>query len=249
MAIRKRLLLPEGYSAKQIDSVWYLADPHGAPLTRSADAGTVEIHAWRHVWRKRHEDFNNELAAFRAGARLPAICGRYESWGPPHGVEAARSMPVARLGRVRSIRWQVIAAAAGSAAGLVLGFAGMGPLRESLAPLPSPNQRTATIPAAPKSLEATFEHAGVAQASPAVPVRRQPKARYAVNVGSYADPSAADRMKHLVRSKGYIVDVVRRGAVSQVETPPYPTRVQAERVARGFEEIRLPAHLVARRAM
>lgn len=76
-----------------------------------------------------------------------------------------------------------------------------------------------------------------------------PVARYAVSVGAFRNPAAADWMKHLVRSKGYIVDIVRHGAVSQVVTPSFRTRTEAERVARGFEEIQLPAHLVAWRAM
>src|SRR5215469_5233899 len=81
MVVRRHLLLPEGYAAKQAGAFWCLTDPHGAELLRSADASEVEVQAWRHLWRKRHEDFNDELAAFRSGALLPDLAGRHESPG------------------------------------------------------------------------------------------------------------------------------------------------------------------------
>lgn len=243
MVVRKHLLLPEGYTAKQAGTIWCLADPHGADLLRSADASAVEIHAWRHLWRKRHEDFNDELAAFRSGALLPALAGRHESPGTSHGVaEASR--------RAAPVPWPALAAAvAGTAAAFIIGLSGIGPVRDARAPLPSPNQRAASISVGPKLLAVLLDTATPESARAAVVASPRPRARYAVSVGNYANPATADRMKHLVRSKGYIVDVVREGAVSQVMTPPYRTRAQAERVARAFEDIRLPAELVARGAM
>lgn len=244
MVVRKHLLLPEGYTAKQAGAIWYLADPHGAELLCSADASAVEIHAWRHLWRKRHEDFNEELAAFRSGALLPDLAGRHEA------LKASRDVAETPR-RAAPVPWPALAAAvAGTAVAFIIGLSGIGPFRETqtLAPLPSPNQRAASIAAAPKLVAALLEHTPeIAQAPVVTPPRL--RAQYAVSVGHYANPVTADRMKHLVRGKGYIVDVVREGTMSQVVTPPYQTRAQAERIARAFEEIRLPAQLVARAAM
>jgi hypothetical protein len=265
--VRKRLVLPYGYSAKSIDAGWCLVDPDGVSLMCSTDATAVEIHAWRDTWRRRHKDFTNELAVFRSGARLPDIGGRYE---PPSLSQAAERQPEpkGRAGRIKLARWQVLATtAAGAAAGLVIGLAGLALMEESPEPLPLSNQRAASVSATvPKPLRSVLEHAGgpasvrtlgarvpATKARTALRSRRvarpRPKVHYAVSVGIYVNPATADRMKHLVRSKGYIVDVVPHGVVSQVMTRPYRTRAQAERVARGLEEIRLPAQLITRRAM
>ena len=71
-------------------------------------------------------------------------------------------------------------------------------------------------------------------------------AGYVVSVGEFASPTIADRMMHFIRSKGYTVDVVRRGPLSVVVTPPYRTRKQAEYMLHGLEALRLPTILVAR---
>jgi hypothetical protein len=242
MAVRRHLL-PEGYSAKQRDGIWYLVDPRGVYVMLSDDGMAIELHAWRHLWRTRHEDFIDDLDAFRAGPRVP---------GAAHGIADALPARQKRPDGVTRIRWQGVAAAAAAAAvaALVIGLAGMEPLLENLGPLPSPNQGVASISARPKLSETVRELAGVPEIARVVRMARpRPKARYAVSAGNYANPAAADRMKHLVRSKGYIVDVVRHGAVSQVVTPPFWTRVEAENVARGFAEIRLPAQLVVRLSM
>jgi len=245
MVVRRHLLLPEGYSAKQRDGIWCLVDPRGAYLLLSDDGMAIELHAWRHLWRARHENFIDDLDAFRAGPRVP---------GAAHAIADALPARQKPPDGVTRIRWQGVAAAAAAAAAtaaaLVIGLAGMEPLLESLGPLPSPNQGAASISARPKLSEAVRELAGVPEIARVVRMARpRPKARYAVSAGNYVNPAAADRMKHLVRSKGYIVDVVRHGAVSQVVTPPFWTRVQAENVARGLAEIRLPAQLVVRLSM
>ncbi len=81
-------------------------------------------------------------------------------------------------------------------------------------------------------------------------IRRRPIAAsvtaYVISVGEFASPTMADRMMHLIRSKGYIVDVVRRGRISAVVTRPYQTRRQAEYMVHGLEAVRLPATLMAR---
>jgi hypothetical protein len=69
---------------------------------------------------------------------------------------------------------------------------------------------------------------------------------YAISVGEFVSPMMADRMMHLIRSKGYIVDVTRRGRIWQVVTRPYRTRKQAEYVVHGLDALRLPATLMAR---
>jgi hypothetical protein len=79
-----------------------------------------------------------------------------------------------------------------------------------------------------------------------VRTRWRPIAGYVISVGEFANPTMADRMMHLIRSKGYIVDVARRGRVSQVVTRPYRTRQQAEYVVHGLEGLGMPANLMAR---
>jgi len=73
----------------------------------------------------------------------------------------------------------------------------------------------------------------------------RPRAAYAVTVGTFASPAHADRMRHLVQRKGYIVQIVPRGTLSQVVTRSYPSRAQAERVARGLAGAGLPARLTS----
>lgn len=67
---------------------------------------------------------------------------------------------------------------------------------------------------------------------------------YAISVGDFASTATAHRIMHLIRSKGYIVDVAQRGPVSQVVTPPYRTRRQAEYVVHALARLGLPAKLV-----
>jgi hypothetical protein len=74
----------------------------------------------------------------------------------------------------------------------------------------------------------------------------RPIVAYVISVGEFTSPEAADQLMHLIRSKGYIVDVARRGAVAQVVTPPYRTLRQAEYVVHGLEGLGLPANLEAR---
>lgn len=226
MVVRRRLRLPEGYSAKRVDTDWHLADPRGATLFRYPDAATVEAFAWRH-----------------ARQTQPAI--QDQPPGPPPDTVETPPNATRRLPRTKPISWRAVAAAlAGAVLGLVIGLGAGGPLERV------PNAQPASIFAQPKPPGAGLESAGLPeQVQTATTRHRASEAQYAVSVGAYRSAAAADWMKHLVRSKGYIVDVVRRGTVSQVVTPSFRTRAEAERVARGFEHIQLPARLVARRAM
>jgi len=83
-------------------------------------------------------------------------------------------------------------------------------------------------------------------------IRRRPIAAYVttyvIRVGEFVRPTMADRMMHIIRSKGYIVDVAQRGSVSQVVTRPYRTRKQAGYAVHGLEALGLPATLTAHRA-
>src|SRR5215472_16645730 len=77
MVIGRNLWLPRGYSALELDGLWHLFDSRAALLLSSPDATEVEIHAWRDLWRKRHEEFAEELAAlYRAGRPMPAFFGQ-----------------------------------------------------------------------------------------------------------------------------------------------------------------------------
>lgn len=77
-------------------------------------------------------------------------------------------------------------------------------------------------------------------AQAAQPVRPRAIARYAVDIGTFASSDAADRMRHLVLRKGYVVVVLRRGGLSSVVTPPYATRAQAEDIVRGLKASGIP---------
>mgnify|MGYP002400174890 CR=1 FL=1 len=140
-------------------------------------------------------------------------------------------------------------AAAGAAAVLLVGLMGIGRIPDRPASPPALNRQAARVAAvapnapAPRVMRAAVaSYAAPATASPAAH-RPRSKAAYAVSVGTFPSSVAAERMKHLVMSKGYIVVVVSHGAVSHVVTPPYRTRAQAERVMRGLEGSGLPARL------
>ena len=85
----------------------------------------------------------------------------------------------------------------------------------------------------PQSGAAAARVAAAAQAAPTVPSRAV--ARYTVDVGTFASSDAADRMRHQLLRKGYVVVVLRRGGRSRVVTPPYATRTLADDVARGMK--------------
>ena len=251
MVVGRYLRLPEGYSAEQVGKVWYLADPGGAPLFNYPDATAVELFAWRHAWRTRHEAFEEEPAALHVGARSAATIGCYRPSSGPRDTAEAPPNPKRRSRRFKPVSRRVVAAAAaGATLGFVAGLGALGWWLYPIAPFLMPGQPTTSISAQPKPPGAGLVAAGLPEMERAAEAAYGvPKARYAVSVGSYTNPAAADRMKHLVRSKGYIVDVIRRGAVSRVMTRLFPTRAQAELVARVFEEIQLPAHLVTWRAI
>jgi SPOR domain len=84
-------------------------------------------------------------------------------------------------------------------------------------------------------------HLAAAEYPPVPPIR----AAYAVTIGTYANQANANQVKHFAQRKGYIVRVVPRGALTEVVTPPYASKAQAERVVRGFAAIGLPAHLTS----
>lgn len=71
-----------------------------------------------------------------------------------------------------------------------------------------------------------------------------PKAAYVVVVGTFESVNAAEEVKHLVQSKGYVVHVVQQGTVSKVMTAPMRSRAQAEGVARGLETVGLKPQLI-----
>lgn len=145
------------------------------------------------------------------------------------------------------------AAAAGAAAVLLVGLMGVGRAPHGSAPLPAMNRGAARITASvPRNAVAQrIVRSAVAaylSAAPQTTRRPRPRAGYAVSIGTFA-ALTADRIRHLVMSKGYIVIVVPHGAVSLVVTLPYRTRAQAEGVMRGLEASGLPARLTAWRAL
>jgi hypothetical protein len=87
----------------------------------------------------------------------------------------------------------------------------------------------------PPSQVAAAEHQRV------LPIR----AAYAVTIGMFANQANANQIKHLAQRKGYIVRIVPRGTLTEVVTPPYGSKAQAERVVRGIVAIGLPARLTS----
>lgn len=265
---RRNLSLPEGYWARQVDGVWYLFDQRNVMLAGPADAARIEEYAWHDVWRRIDEDIDDEIAAFQAGVRplheLRRMRQYFRMWDD---VASLRSAP--RTGPIPmepGFRRVIAAAAVAAAAALIIIATGAarGPGGLTLWPRPDRNagQASATFP---KPLAAALANVGSvevvppAEAGPAPAAtpratppaqqtaRRRPVVKYAATVGSFASAASAQRMMHLVRRKGYIVDVVPRGELSEVVTPPYRTRRQAASVVRGLEEIGLPAELTAYR--
>lgn len=265
---RQHLSLPDGYWAREVDGAWYLFDQRNVMLAGPADASRIEQYAWRDVWCRIDEDIDDEIAAFQAGVRslheLPRTRQYFRMWDD---VANLRSEPKTGLIRIEPGFRRVIGAVAVAAAAafiIVATGAARGPGGLTLWPRPDRNagQASATFP---KPLVAALANVGNvelvprAQAEPAPPTppratppaqrtaRRRPVVKYAATVGSFASAASAQRMMHLVRRKGYIVDVVPRGQLSEVVTPPYRTRRQAAFVVRGLEEIGLPAELTAYR--
>lgn len=262
---RQNLSLPDGYWARQIDGVWYLFDHRNVMLAGPADAATIEEHAWRDVWHRIDGEIQDELAAFQAGVRplheLRRTRQYLRMW---NDVAALRSEPKTGPSRMEpTFRRGFAAAAVAAAAAVIIVAASVarGPGGFTLWPRPERDaaQVSATFPrlvAAALANVGTTEVVPQAAAAPAPvaaprttpPVqtaRRRPAVRYAASVGSFTSLAGAERMMHLVRRKGYIVDVVPRGAFAQVVTPPYQTRRQAGYVVRGLVEIGLPAELTA----
>ncbi|HLW48527.1 MAG TPA: hypothetical protein VKW09_12245 [bacterium] len=155
-------------------------------------------------------------------------------------------------------RWKVrgpAVIAAATAAALVTGLMASGEVRPSHGPLLRAERGPAQI--------SSFPSTAAVHRVPAAPVVMRPRAAqsvprharhrmraarrpaYAVSIGTFATTARADRVMHLVRSKGYIAVVVPRGAASQVTTRPYRTRAQAERIVRGLEAAGLHASLTA----
>lgn len=188
-----------------------------------------ELRVTRSIWI--HEDLLEEVQ--RRWARRNAAKQRWRVRGPA----------------------MVATGLAAAAAAVLIGFAGV-PQRPDL--VSRPNGRTARVPgpgaatmlskSAPAGTSAVTRPAG----APSHPRRlpsiqaRAVTAAYAVSAGRFLSAAAAERMKHVAGRKGYIMIVVPRGALSELTTPPYRTREQAERIAHGLRAAGVPAQLVAR---
>ncbi|HXX38579.1 MAG TPA: SPOR domain-containing protein [bacterium] len=258
--VRQRLSLPDGYRVREIEGQLYLFDPRGIPLAGPANAATIDKCAWRDVWRHIDDELREEMAALHAGDRSLHTLRRVRQYlhmvdAVNHHERAATARPIRR----EVVHWGALAVSAALAAALMVGPIRIGPVQERPGPLTTPVQHAAPVSATrPESSTPAQRGAAspvAARRMAARPLRPahaarlavRPRARpaYGVVVGAYPDAAEADSVMHLVRSKGYIVDVVPRGTVAQVVTPPYRTRIQAERVARALEDIGLPARLTA----
>ena len=242
MAVRKHLSLPDGYAAKKTEA-WYLFDPQGVRLAGPVDRAALEEQAWRDAWRRVDDELNDELAALRAGTRPLEDLRRVRQYlRMRDAVEREQAEPA---GRSKPLPWRTqVMVAAAAAAAFIIGLIG-----HETAPVPPPAGHVTPIAAVhPQPLEpqpTAAEVSRTAPVAPAAPASRPKSAVFAVRIGTFTSLRAATRVMHLVRSKGYLVDVVPHGEASQVVTRPFRRRSLAEGVARGLEDAGLPAHLTA----
>jgi hypothetical protein len=217
---------------------WYLIDPRCELLTYAVEAAAIEEYAWRHAGGQLNEELLNEIAAFRAGARPLEELHRLRQYFRMLDAADNSSESEQRPRQPERPRWRApVVATAVAAAALVIGAMNVGP---------APPMRLTVAAVFPKPPGAIYEGASIPGVIPfAVTARLRSTVAYAVSVGRFASPKTADRMKHFVRRKGYVVEVVPRGSVSLVVTPPLSTRTQAEYVMNGLEVIGLPTQLVA----
>jgi hypothetical protein len=242
--IRNKLILPEGYRATRHHGGWRLFDPDGRLLLGPADALVVEEHAWGDARCRIDQELQDEIAAFRGGTRpLEALYRVRQYFRMLDAVARSAAASETPPSPVQRPGWPVLAAAAVVALAIGTMVIGRSP-------------KTALLPKPP---DFVLEGTGVPSVIPSVAVARlptpaspialkRPTILYAVSIGGFASFETADLMKHLVRSKGYVVDVIPRGEVSLVVTPPLSTRGQADCVVNGLEGIGFPAHLLAWRA-
>lgn len=271
MNAQDELILPGGYWAAQVAGAWYLFNPRDVLLTGPADAATAHRHAWCDAWRRIDRDLKDEVAAFRDGTRsareLPNLSQLVRAWdaaakgdsAPTEVSSAARgeahSAPRTPEFAGRSSRWRRATLVASAViAALVTAVLQIGP--ERYGPVGTLEQkRTEPASAVIQKPPSSTPHQAVVTGTASLPhttavrsatsqVRRPSKTAYVVVVGTFESSTAAEDMKRLVQRKGYVVNVVPHGAVSEVMTRPMRTRKQAEYVARGLEAVGLQAQLM-----
>jgi cell division septation protein DedD len=258
MAIRRKaskLCLPDGYRATQAGEAWYLFDSSGNRISGPASAPAVEERAWDDVWSRLEHELHGELATLRDRSQPVHDLRRLRQYLRMVDAAARAESDAGRPEVATVFSWR--SAGIGTAAAIVafiLGAMATGPGRDGVAPPPETSDTAAVAPAQPSPV---FPSTGTSLlALPAMPqLSAAPRAAaartrgYAVRVGTFQSSADAARMMHLVRSKGYIVDVVPGGTTSDVVTRAYRTRTQAERIARGLSAIGLPVQLTALRAL
>ena len=256
--VRVHLSLPDGYRVREVEGRLHLFDPLGILLNGPKDPSLIEAYAWRHAWRQVAQELNEELADVHAGVRSLEGSRRLRQY--MRMLDAARQLPreEARQVRRRVIAWSAFAASAAAIAIFLM--------------IPTPPPQSTSYPETPSRFTRTMAEKKPAPASPAEPrvsrsqQRVEPAARpvemsrrpgrparpepqspaigeTAVSFGKFVNRTAAETMMHLIRSKGYIVYVARRGEDFWVVTRPYRTREQAERLVGALQEIQLPAQL------
>ena len=258
MGNREKLSLPDGYWANQIAGAWYLFNPWNVLIVGPADATTVQRHAWCDRWRRLNEQLNAEIRAFRDGTRslqeLPALRQFSRMSDPVAKVGTERqTLPNA----ARPSRWRpstIVASAMITA--FVATALSMGPRPDKPTIRTRGHEQSLSASAVARSHPVSMPRKAVvtsviksvgttARLVRTSGVHRPPTVAYVVVVGRFESSTAAENLKHLVQSKGYIVHVVPYGALSEVITRPLRTRRQAENVARGLEAVGLQSQLMA----
>lgn len=267
--LRQNRALPDGYRIRQIDGLWYLFDDRNVMVAGPGDRATVEERAWRDVWRQIDSEIDDDIAALREGSRSVHEMHRLHQYlrmwddvakvRPESAEGSSAPLPTVR----RLVGTTALAAAALAAAAAVVivatsiarGPAGLNLLRytqQFAGQAAGTFPKVAVLSLSAPTVEAVPRVAPAPRVAPVPSIVRTAQspaaATYAVRVGNFASATSAEHMMHLVRQKGYIVDVVSRGRESQVVTHPYRTRTQATYVVHGLEEIGLSAELIAWRA-
>lgn len=260
--------LPDGYEVNETEGRMRLFDPQGVLLHEELQgptaASALEDRAWDDAWTRIERDLREELCAFREGTRALHELRRLRQYMRMlEAVDAAPREAPTWAGRKRLVAGLAVAASVAVIAGVTVTRqpeVAQGP-REVLRTAPDavrpnpPSAATAPAPAADVGRRsasvrqaraaseagqaAVVPHPGpVRAAAPTPPAAAK---GYAVSFGEFANRTGAEIRMHLIRGKGYLVYLTRKGSSFHVMTRPHRTREQAERLASALQEIGLPA--------
>ncbi|MDR7543755.1 MAG: hypothetical protein QN120_05865 [Armatimonadota bacterium] len=267
--MRETLTLPEGYRIQEAGEDVRLYGPRGVLLQEvrrgQAAADTLAARAWQEAWRDVERELTDEVRAFRQGHRPLRTLKRLRQYfrmldaleRPPVDLHAEvhRNRMAAGLAMVASAVLMAVTLlatqpwrAAGPGQPPQDGRptpAGPGIARRPANRIPAPAADKRAHRRAPDQARGAAPRDRVGGAvhpkrTARAPAARSPMRRYVVSFGEFASQAAAEVSMRLIRSKGYVVHVMRIGGSYHVITGPRE-RTDAERLAGALQEIGLPA--------